>query len=128
MVALPCGRGSVCQGTRFLSSIAVATCATGMAREDEARLFRFTLLASAVGLQLELSGLRSLAVAVRYVRVPRFLGTWLALRGRLKTSVRRREPATLRLPDMAARRFFRCRPRKRANGNGHALEDNRSAW
>ncbi|HLK21304.1 MAG TPA: lactate permease LctP family transporter, partial [Bryobacteraceae bacterium] len=38
-----------------LSSIAVATCATGMAREDEARLFRFTLkhsllLASAIGL------------------------------------------------------------------------------
>src|SRR5579871_750736 len=41
-----------------------------MAREDEARLFRFTLLASAVGLQLELSWLRSLAVAVRYVRGP----------------------------------------------------------
>jgi L-lactate transport len=38
-----------------LSSIAVATCATGMARDDEARLFRFTLkhsllLASAIGL------------------------------------------------------------------------------
>jgi L-lactate transport len=38
-----------------LSSIAVATCATGMAREDEARLFRFTLkhsllLASMIGL------------------------------------------------------------------------------
>jgi lactate permease len=38
-----------------LSSIAVATCATGMKREDEAKLFRFTLrhslfLASLIGL------------------------------------------------------------------------------